>query len=418
MYRSAFFYGVGMPSFQQAQSIILESVNPLPATTVSLLDAVSMVACETVPAGWDLPTFDNSAMDGYAVRAAECESGRELAVAGSVMAGDRYGQSLPPFTAVKIMTGAAVPDDCDAVIPFEEILLEAPESITVPAGVKKGQHIRFTGEDVRSGETVVSPGTVIRAAEVSMLAATGITTVNVFRRVRVAILSTGDELVEVGADIPAGGIINSNSPALAAAVLEAGGEPVMLGIARDNRESLREKVTAGLGCDVLVTSAGVSAGERDLVREVLAEVGVKPVFWKVDLKPGGPTAFGLKGATPVFSLPGNPVSSLLTFEEFVRPALLKMMGHKRVFRPAFKGILDEEIHKKAGKASLLRIKVLRDGDFFRIRSAGNQQTGLQKTLLHADAVALLSADSSFFAVGEKVPFHFLADSAMLAEEGC
>jgi len=407
-----------MPSFQQAQNIILESVKPLPASSVSLLDAVSMVACETVPAGWDLPTFDNSAMDGYAVRAAECESGRELAVAGSVMAGDRYGQSLPPFTAVKIMTGAAVPDDCDAVIPFEEILLEAPERIRVPGGVKKGQHIRFTGEDIRSGESVISPGTVIRAAEVSMLAATGITAVNVFRRVRVAILSTGDELVEVGADLPAGGIINSNSPALAAAVLEAGGEPVMLGIARDNRESLRDKVTAGLGCDVLVTSAGVSAGERDLVREVLAEVGVKPVFWKVDLKPGGPTAFGLKGATPVFSLPGNPVSSLLTFEEFVRPALLKMMGHKRVFRPAFKGLLDEEVHKKAGKASLLRIKVLRDGDFFRIRSAGNQQTGLQKTLLHADAVALLPADSTFFAAGETVRFHFLADSAMLAEEGC
>ena len=407
-----------MPSFQQAQSIILESVNPLPAISVSLLDAVNMVACETVPAGWDLPTFDNSAMDGYAVRAAECESGRELAVAGSVMAGDRYDQSLPLFSAVKIMTGAAVPDDCDAVIPFEEILLETPERIRVPVGVNKGQHIRFTGEDIRSGETVVSPGTVIRAAEVSMLAATGMTAVKVFRRVRVAILSTGDELVDVGADIPVGGIINSNSPALAAAVLEAGGKPIMLGIARDNRESLREKVTAGLGCDVLVTSAGVSAGERDLVREVLAEVGVKPFFWKVDLKPGGPTAFGLKGATPVFSLPGNPVSSLLTFEEFVRPALLKMMGHKRVFRPAFKGILDEEVHKKAGKASLLRVKVQRNGDFFRIRSAGNQQTGLQKTLLHADAVALLPADSSFFAVGEKVAFHFLADSAILAEEGC
>ena len=187
----------------------------------------------------------------------------------------------------------------------------------------------------------------------------------------------------------------------------------MLGIARDTRESLREKVTAGLGCDVLVTSAGVSAGERDLVREVLAEVGVKPVFWKVDLKPGGPTAFGMKGVIPVFSLPGNPVSSLLTFEEFVRPALLKMMGHKRVFRPSFKGILDEAIHKKTGKTSLMRIKVLRDGDIFRIRSAGNQQTGLQKTLLHADAVALLPADSSFFAAGETIEFHFLADAAIL-----
>ena len=212
-----------MPSFQQAQNIILDSVNSLPAITVSLLDAVNMVACETVPAGWDLPTFDNSAMDGYAVRAAECQADRDLDVAGTIMAGDRYGQHLPPLSALKIMTGAPVPVDCDAVIPFEEMLLETPERIRVPAGVKKGQHIRFTGEDIRSGETVVSPGTVIRAAEISMLAATGITTVNIVRRVRVAILSTGDELVELGSDTSGGGIINSNSPALAAAVIEAGG---------------------------------------------------------------------------------------------------------------------------------------------------------------------------------------------------
>ncbi len=407
-----------MPSFQEAQSIILGSVRPLPPVNTPLLAAVNMVACEAALAGWDLPTFNNSAMDGYAVRAAECAVDRELAVVGAVMAGDRREQPVPPFTSVKIMTGAPLPHDCDAVIPFEEILLEEPERIRVPAGVKKGQHIRFAGEDISSGEAIVTPGTVIRAAEISMLAATGITAVNVFRRVRVAILSTGDELVEVGADISSGGIINSNSPALAAAVIDAGGEPVMLGIARDNRESLLEKIIAGLGCDVLVTSAGVSAGELDLVREVLAVAGVKPVFWKVDLKPGGPTAFGMKGDIPVFSLPGNPVSSLLTFEEFVRPALLKMMGHKRVFRPLFNGVLDEEVHKKAGKASLLRIKVRRDGDLFRVGSAGNQQTGLQKTLLNADAVALLPADRSSFAAGEEVEFHFLADAAMLVQERC
>jgi molybdopterin molybdotransferase len=242
-----------------------------------------------------------------------------------------------------------------------------------------------------------------------MLAAAGITHLNVFRRGKVAILSTGDELVEAGADVQPGMIINSNSPALAAAVIEAGGEPVMLGIARDNRESLRDKLTTGLGFDLLVTSAGVSAGERDLVRDVLAELGVHEVFWKVDVKPGGPTAFGLKDDVPVFSLPGNPVSSLLTFEEFVRPALLKMMGHRRVFRPVFSGILDEEVLKKEGKVNLLRVTAVREGTVFKLKSSGKQQTGLQKTLLNADAVALLPQERSVFAAGEEVAFHFLAD---------
>jgi molybdopterin molybdotransferase len=407
-----------MPTFLQAQNIILESVRPLPAETRSLLETVNMVASEVVPAGWDLPTFDNSAMDGYAVRSGECQPGRQLAVDGTVLAGGRREQPVPSLSAVRIMTGAPLPHECDAVIPFEELLQEEPEMITVPDGVKKGQHIRFRGEDIRLGEAVISPGTVIRAAEVSLLAATGTTAINVFRRVRVAILSTGDELVDAGADISTGGIINSNSPALAAAVSEAGGEPFMVGIARDTRESLREKISAGLGFDVLVTSAGVSAGERDLVREVLLEMGVKPVFWKIGIKPGGPTAFGMKGDVPVFSLPGNPVSTLLTFEEFVRPALLKMMGHQRIYRPVFKGILAEEVHKKRGKASLLRVKVQRDGNLFKLCSAGNQQTGLQRTLLNADAVAMLPADCTAFAAGEEVSFHFLSDSALLGQMGC
>lgn len=402
-----------MPSFLQAQSIILDSIQTLPAVTTPLLGSVGMVASEAVTAAWNLPTFDNSAMDGYALRLRECEGNREFAIVGTIMAGECRDQPVPPFSTVKIMTGAPLPSDCDVVIPFEEILKEGPESIIVPDGVKKGQHIRFTGEDIRCGEAVVVAGTVIRAAEISMLAASGNPAINVIRRVRVAILATGDELVDMGTDISAGGIINSNSPALAAAVIEAGGEPVMLGIARDNRESLREKILAGLGFDVLVTSAGVSAGELDLVRGILAETGVTPVFWKVDVKPGGPTAFGMKGAVPVFSLPGNPVSSLLTFEEFVRPALLKMMGHKKIFRPLFKGMIDNDIHKKEGKTGLLRVKVLRDNGLFRVTSAGNQQTGVQKTLLNADAIALLPADRTFFAAGEEVEFHFLSDAAML-----
>jgi len=402
-----------MIQFDDARRLILATVPLLPTIELPLLEALNMVAAESVPAQGDLPSFDNSAMDGYAVRTHECAPSRELPVVAAVMAGECLLVEPPAESAVKIMTGAPIPPGFDAVIPFEELLADTSRSIIVPPGVKTGQHIRCAGEDVRTGDLLVKKGTFIRAAEVSMLAAAGVTTLPVFRRVRVAILSTGDELVEFGQPVPEGKIINSNAPALAAAVREAGGEPTLLGIAADTLESLKEKITAGLSYDVLVTTAGVSAGERDLVREVLEWAGVQQLFWKVAIKPGGPTAFGVKGCVPVFSLPGNPVSSLLTFEEFARPALLRMMGHAAVFRPLFKGVLAEDVSKKEGKSSLVRLKVHRDGALFRLTSAGNQQTGLQRTLLNADAVALLPAESTLFRKGEEIAFHFLHEWSML-----
>ncbi len=352
-------------------------------------------------------------MDGYAVRAHECSVSAELPVVGAVMAGESLLEESVPLSAIKIMTGAPIPPGFDAVIPFEELLADSGDRITTPEGVKKGQHLRFAGEDMNLGDPVVTGGTLIRPAEVSMLVAAGVMSLAVFRRVRVAILSTGDELVEPSESLPEGKIINSNAYALAAAVMEAGGEPVLLGIAADTVASLEEKIAEGLKYDVLITTAGVSAGERDLVREVLGAAGVEPLFWKVAVKPGGPTAFGIKGAVPVFSLPGNPVSSLLTFEEFTRPALLRMMGHAATFRPLFKGVLEEDLQKKAGKAGIIRLKVKRDGDTFRLTSAGNQQTGLQKTLLNADVVGILPAECATVRKGAVIDFHFLHDLSML-----
>ncbi len=405
-----------MPSVVESRRLILDAVKLLPSEEVPLLSATGRVVSSSVNARWDLPQYDNSAMDGYAVRASECRENTPLSVVGTVMAGGSRDESVPPQSAVRIMTGAPIPSDCDAVIPFEEILAESCTEITVPGNVKAGAHIRNKGEDIRSGEPVVTAGSVIRPADINMLAAAGITALPVYRRVKVAILSTGDELIEPGTEPINGKIINSNAPALAAAVMEAGGEPVLLGIARDNEESLQEKIASGLRADVLVTTAGVSAGERDLVREVLGKAGVEQIFWKISLKPGGPTAFGMKGDKPVFSLPGNPVSSMLMFEEFVRPALLKMMGYKGVFRPLFKGMLLEEVHKKEGKASLLRIKVAREGNIFKVHSAGNQQTGLQRTLVNADAIALLPAERTVFQAGEEIDFHFLHDSALMGRD--
>lgn len=403
-----------MLSFDDARKMILERIISLPCRELPLLDALNLIAYEDVAAAWKLPTFDNSAMDGYAVRCNEFSPLGKMAVSGAVMAGESGKSIYPAGTAVRIMTGAPIPSGFDAVIPFEEIEEDDGDSIKLPARLEKGQHIRFSGEDVRAGDPVVRRGGVIRAADISMLAATGVESIKVFRRARVGILSTGDELVEPGGDVSGGGIINSNSPALAAAVLDAGGEPVMLGIARDNLESLRERVSAGLECDMLVTSAGVSAGERDLVRDVLAEAGVESVFWKVAVKPGGPTAFGVKGNLPVFSLPGNPVSSLLTFEAFVRPAILRMSGHENCFRISLNGVLDQDVRRKAdGKTHLMRVRVSFDNGIYRVASSGTQQTGLQKTLVDANAIAVLPPDRTKYEKGDKVRFQFLNDLAML-----
>jgi molybdopterin molybdotransferase len=240
-----------------------------------------------------------------------------------------------------------------------------------------------------------------------MLASFGKLFIPVHRKVHVAILSTGDELVDPGEALTPGKIINSNSLALAAAVVQAGGIPVMLGIARDNRESLREKLAEGLRADVLITSAGVSAGDCDYVRDVLAELMVSQAFWKIDIKPGRPTAFGLRDGKPVFSLPGNPVSSLLTFEEFVRPALLKMMGHRRVLRPMVKATLKEGLRKKPGRVNFIRVAVEQENGDFLVQSAGKQDTGFLKTLLLADGIAVIPAERGDLNAGERVNVHLI-----------
>ena len=258
------------------------------------------------------------------------------------------------------------------------------------------------------GELVIPAGTVLRPAAINMLASFGYRTASVFRRPRVAILSTGDELVEPGEMIGSAQIYNSNDYSLAAAVSELGGEPVLLGIARDDRESLTGKINAGLEEDVLVTTAGVSMGDRDLVNAVLEELGVERHFWKVDIKPGRPTAFGMKNGKPVFSLPGNPVSSMITFEQFVSPALLKMMGHSRVIKPLVRAVMTEAFTKKPGRVQFLRVRVVNDGGRLLASSAGDQNTGILLTLLRANGIATLPADLEQVKAGEEIDVQLIA----------
>jgi molybdopterin molybdotransferase len=404
-----------MPTFEDARKMILDSVAPLGVERVAILEAQGRVIADDVVAPWDMPLCDNSAMDGFAVRAADCAAIPVLLrVTGYIPAGGEVTGPVEPGCAIRIMTGAPIPPDCDAVVPVEETD-GGKETVTITASVTQRQHIRFTGEDIAAGAMVMRAGTLIRPPEISVLASFGKAFVPVYRRPRVAILSTGDELIELGEPLTPGKIVNSNALSLAASVQEIGAIPQILGIARDNAESHREKMREGLKADALITSAGVSAGDRDLVRDVLGELGVRQLFWRVDMKPGGPTAFGLYEGKPVFSLPGNPVSTMITFEELVRPALLKMTGHRRVLKPLVKAILQSEFRKKPGKLHFLRVRLACADGRYLAYSSGDQNTGILKTMLLADAIALLPADRNSFSPGEEVDVHIISGNVDMLE---
>lgn len=403
-----------MPTFEEARKVILDSVVPVGAERVETSRSLGRVLAEDVVAPWDLPSCDNSAMDGYAVRFEDCRRGVLLKKCGYVPAGGPASAAVAPGCAVRIMTGAPIPPGCDAVVPFEETE-EADGHVRIMGRVTLRQHIRFQGEDVSAGVIIMPAGTRIRPPEIGMLASIGKAVVPVYRRARVAVLSTGDELVELGEPPAVGRIVNSNSLSIAAAVREAGAQPVLLGIARDDRASHAEKIAEGLKADALVTTAGVSAGDRDLVRQVLEEMGVESRFWRVAIKPGGPTAFGMKGEKPVFSLPGNPVSALITFEVFVRPALLKMMGATRVIKPLVTAVLKDDVRKKPGKMSFLRVRIaVRNGEYL-ASSSGDQHTGILRSMVLADGLAVLPAERTVFAAGETVDVHLLGPDAEALE---
>jgi molybdopterin molybdotransferase len=392
--------------FHHARNLILAKVHPLEAERVDLFDAVDRCLAQEIIAPYDLPPWDNSAMDGYALRMEDARQGVVLPIIATLAAGaDPAGVVVRPGTAVRILTGAPTPAGCELVIPYEETEELDNQRFRVLETPQCGAHIRYQGEDIRSGSQVLKVGVCLRPIEINLLAALGQSKVLVHRRPKVAILSTGDELVEPGTIPGPGQIVNSNGLALSAAVRQAGGLPILLGIARDNPQSLHEKLDLGLAADMLITSAGVSAGDCDYVRAVLAARGIEQLFWKVDVKPGRPTAFGLHGTTPVFSLPGNPVSALLTFEEFVRPALRRMQGDQQLFRPLRSATLSAPVRKKAGRTNLLRVLLHEEGGQLMATSAGDQNTGITSTLLRANGIAILPAEKDFFAAGERVEVH-------------
>lgn len=397
-----------MLNFIQARQTILDHISPLPSENVSLLDAANRILAQDVCAPCPMPAWDNSAMDGFAVRHQDCIPEAALTISDYIPAGATSDLTVAPGTATRIMTGAAVPDGADAIIPFEDTD-EINGSIHIKKTVKPGDHIRQRGEDIVAGECILRQNDLLRSAEIALLASFNQTVVPVYRRPSVAILATGDELVEPGVKPQRGQIVNCNSLALAADLKKLGALPMLLGIARDNMESHLEKIAQGLEADVLITSAGVSAGDRDLVREALDRHGVKPVFWKVNIKPGRPTAFALNGTKPVFSLPGNPVSTMLTFEELVKPALLKMVGHRQPIQPTFKAVLTKNANRRNDRTRFLRVVVSNGPDGYQVCSAGNQETGILKTMIKANGLAILPPGDELVQAGSEVDVHWIGE---------
>lgn len=404
-----------MLSVEEALEKILKVFNRLEPVKVPILESLGRILAEDILAKGDIPPHANTAMDGYAVIAsdtagAQPESPVELTVIENLAAGYVAKNTLKPGTAIRIMTGAPIPEGADAVIPFEETHQKG-EVVTLFSSVEIGKNVRYTGEDVKAGELILKAGKLIRPQEIGMLAALGYAVVNVIRRPKIAILATGDELVPVEETLTPGKIRNTNEYSNAAQVLKYGGLPIRLGIARDNITDLTNKIQYGLtqGADLLLTSGGVSVGDFDVVKQVLVAEG-KMTFWRVRMKPGKPLAFGvirterngIKRTVPVLGMPGNPVSAMVSFELFVRPAIYKMSGFAEWQKPTFDVILDDPIVTKDSRRHYVRVEIHTKNGNYHAKLTGDQGSGILNSMVVANGLAIIPEDWTNAKAGSRV----------------
>lgn len=396
---------------QAARTIVLEAArSPLASEEAALLDAAGRVLAADLVAPRDLPPWDNSQMDGYAVRAADLGADARLEVVETVLAGQTATRAVGPGQAIRIMTGAPMPKGADTVVPVESTTTaERRDAMRLTAKPpQRGDFVRRAGEDVRGGTVAIAKGTLLTPAALGVAASLGLARVHVVRRPVVAILATGDELVDPGTEAGPDRIYASSSVALAAAVRRAGGEPRYAGIAADTREALRAKLTEALaGADILLTTGGVSVGEADHVREVLAELGVEMRFWRVAQKPGFPLLFGTLRNTLVFGLPGNPVSTLVSWEIYVQPAMLALQGRRRVFQPVIEAALEEPVRGGGSRHQFLRAIVRRENGVASVRTTGSQSSGVLTSLLLGNALILVPPGSANLERGDIVKVQLL-----------
>ncbi len=411
-------------SVEEALDKVLGYVHQLEPEQRPLLEALGQVLAEEVAAGLDVPPKPNSSMDGYAVQAADIRGASPgspvaLEVVGQLAAGEVPSREVKSGVAIRIMTGALIPPGADAVVPFEETdelqsggkRKAAGHRIKVLAELPRGANVRPQGEDIRRGEVVLRAGAVLRPAEIGVLASMGYASVRVVRRPVVAVLSTGDELVEPPEALPPGKIYNSNSYSIAASVLKYGGIPKQLGIARDNLPDLERCIQEGLDADMLVTTAGVSRGDYDIVKDVLMKQG-EINFWTVRMRPAKPLAFGTligsgKKRVPHLGLPGNPVSAMVAFEQFGRPAILKMLGRTNLAKPTIEAFLEEPIENNDERRVYARAWITkRDGKYY-ARLTGPQGSGVLTSMAKANGLAICPEDVPVKHPGEVVRVQML-----------
>ena len=373
---------------EEAAGLVLERTPVLPSERVALGEAAGRVLAQDMRAPSALPAFPSSAVDGFAARSAD--AGKSLHVIGESAAGRPFTGTLQPGTAARILTGGAVPDGADTVVMVEDVSV-AGDVVTVPSNLQPGTNFHRPGADVRAGELVLRAGTQLGAAELGLAAALGFANVDVYRRPRVALMSTGDELVEVGQEPGPGQIVDSNRWALLAALREAGADVTSLGIAPDQREALRSVVGGALeAADVLVTSGGVSVGTHDLVKPLLESLGTVHVG-RVKLKPGKPFTFAtLPQGKLAFGLPGFPVSSLVTFEVFVRPALRKLQGFAKLQRPTLPVRLGYDARATADRTEYQRVTLIRQGSELVAQTTGSQSSSRLLSLAGAQALVRIA----------------------------
>ena len=417
-------------SVDDALERILRGFTPLPARHTPLAEALGLVAAEDVLARDNVPGFDNSAYDGYAVRAADlaqasADTPAQLRVVDEIPAGRVSPLTLQPGEAARIMTGAPVPAGADTVVPFEDTdrtdwgyLGTDPASsmsdrrvVAVLERAGPGENVRPAGGDIQAGSVVIKAGRRLGPAEIGVLGSVGVTTVRAHPRASAAIIPTGDEIVEIDAGIRPGQVRNSNAWALEAATRTLGARPNRLPITGDTVEALQAALTTGAESDVIVTIGGVSMGDFDLVTNVLGSEG-RMDFWQINMRPGKPLAFGYVHGTPVIGLPGNPVSSIVCFALFVRPALLRLMGHRDLTHPRVRAVAGERLRSAQGKRTFLRAQLRRRNGQLICTSAGDQSSYRMSSLVAGNGLAVLLEDQTI-EPGERVDVLALDSEALL-----
>jgi len=409
-----------MTSANQALQLVLENVTPLGVERVPILDALGRVIAEEIRSPRDIPGFDNSAMDGYAVRAADvarasASNPARLRVLGTVAAGAMPATGVETGAAMRTMTGAPVAQGADAIVPVEQTRADG-DWVEILSAAEPHAFVRPRGEDLREGELVMEPGKRLGAADLGMLASLNRSMIEVYRAPRVAIMTTGDELVDVD-QRPAGAqVVNSSAYALAGAVREAGGQTAILKVARDRPEEIRARLAEAFAFDAVLTTGGVSVGQFDHVKGALDELGLRQIFHGVAQRPGRPLKFGLVGGRPIFGLPGNPVSTMVCFYLYARPALLKMGGRRDLGLPRVAVRCAVDIRTAKDLTEFVRVRLRREGGEFYATPTGNQGSGILSSLSRADALLIGPADATVLKAGAQATVLVLSAEAVEATE--